>query len=447
MTKLHIWIVTFASVVLISGNAMSAQLLFTPSVKVSEEYNDNIDLDRKNKKDDFITRVSLGFTADLLEQTAGLSLSYNPSYNFYADNSDNNYWQHVLNARLWNDFSRSTRLELSNYFLYSQDPLDDDDVEDNQGNIVVRGNDRQRTQDTYYRDLATARLNHRFGVEDRIYAQFVYGINEYNNPDDEDSQEIAPSVGLIYWFTQWTGMELVGGYTRGLYDEQDSSDFSNYDGRLRLNHRVSPRFGIYGQYRQIYRDWDQQGFVNTDGNNDGEVENNYNVYAPSAGVFYEFDQDLTASLGLGWYYQQIENEDDQNGPYVSSDINKLWSAPGWSLRARGSTGIDSEDFSDQNQGFRRFVRADLIGRYDFTRQLFGDARLGFGYSDFINDTEKDYRYTARVGLGYTVFRWMTVRLDYEFNKLDEINGDDDYEQNRVYATITLQPDLPWRLWD
>jgi len=42
---------------------------------------------------------------------------------------------------------------------------------------------------------------------------------------------------------------------------------------------------------------------------------------------------------------------------------------------------------------------------------------------------------------------MTVRLAYAFNKLDNINGQDDYEQNRVFATITLQPDVPWRIWD
>ena len=442
MTKPRIWMLIMALMGLAASNANSAQFLLTPRISVTEEYNDNIDLDRKNKQDDFITTVSPGFTAELLGQTAGLSLSYDPAYNFYDENSDNDYWRHQLNARLWNDFSRNTRLELFNYFLYSQDPLDDDDVEDEQGNIVARGNDRQRTQDTYYLDRATARLNHRFGVEDRIYAQFVYGINEYDNPDDEDSQEIAPSVGLIYWFTQWTGMELDGGYTRGLYDEDNSSDFSNYQGRLRLNQRVSPRFGIYGQYGHAYRDWDEEGVVDTD----GEVENNYTVYAPSAGVFYQFDRDLTASLGLGWFYQQIENEDDQDGPFVNADINKLWEAPGWSLRARGSSGIDSEDFSDQNQGFRRFAQAELIGRYDITRQLFGDARLRYRYSDFIQgDEDETHRYTAAVGLGYNVLRWMTLRLGYEFNKLDDINGTDDYEQNRVFVEVTLQPDQPLRI--
>jgi hypothetical protein len=40
---------------------------------------------------------------------------------------------------------------------------------------------------------------------------------------------------------------------------------------------------------------------------------------------------------------------------------------------------------------------------------------------------------------------MSVRLGYEFDKLDNINGEDDYERNRVFATVTLEPDVPWRL--
>jgi predicted porin len=208
---------------------------------------------------------------------------------------------------------------------------------------------------------------------------------------------------------------------------------------------MSPRFGLYGQYLHIYRDWDEEGVVSAD----GEIETNYIVYAPSAGVFYEFDRDLSASLGLGWFYRQIEDDDDQDGPFFDAGINKLWAAPGWSIRARGSSGIDSEDFSDRNEGFRRFAQAELIGRYDFTQRLFGDARLRYRYSDFLqsDNDEKDHRYTAGVGVGYLVFRWMTVRVGYDFDKLDNINGVDDYEQNRVYATVTLQPDVPWRIWD
>ena len=94
-------------------------------------------------------------------------------------------------------------------------------------------------------------------------------------------------------------------------------------------------------------------------------------------------------------------------------------------------------------------QAELIGRYNFTRDFFGDIRSRYRYSDFVNseDDEVDHRYSVDVGLGYSVTRWMTLRLAYAFDKLDAINSTDDYEQNRAYVTVTLQPDQPWRLWD
>jgi hypothetical protein len=424
--------------------AFAAQLTFTPRVSVTEEYNDNLDLDRRNKMDDFITTVTVGGTLELVGQLSGVRIAYDPGYSFYADHDEFNSWEHNLLGTAWHDFSRQTRLELTNYFLYSEDPLADDDVEDERGDIIVSGNDRRNNRDKFWRENATARLSHQFGVEDSMYAQFTYGLVKYDNPADEDSQESTPAAGVVYWFSQWTGVELHGAYTRGVYDAGTSSDFNNYLGRLRLNQRVTREFGVYGEYQHIYRDFDE-----VIGGAGGDVDRDYTVYAPSAGVFYQFDPTLTSSLGVGYYYQDIEDAEDEEGPFIEAEINKLWDFQRWSIRARGSSGIDSQDFSDTNLGFRRFATAELIGRYNFTRDFFGDLGLRYRYSDFIDSAEDevDHRYTVDAGLGYSVTRWMTLRLAYALDKLDAINSTDDYEQNRVYLTVTLQPDQPWRLWD
>jgi hypothetical protein len=306
-----------------------------------------------------------------------------------------------------------------------------------------RGNDRNNKQTTYYRNNASARLSHQFGPENSTYAAFTYEIAKYDDPDDEDSHHFSPSAGLTYWFSNWWGMDIHGEYTRGLYDEDDNNDFNNYMGRLRLNRRIDREFGVYGEYKHIFRDYDEKDSIGFTSDQD------YMVYAPSAGLFYQFDRTLTASLGAGYFYQQIVNDKDQKGPFVSADLNKLWDYKTWSIRTRGSSGIDSEDFSDNNQGFRRYAQAEIIGRYDFTRELFGDCGLRYRYSDFIAADEGglEHRYTADVGLGYILTRWMTLRIAYQFNKLDAQDSTDDYDQHRVYASVTLQPDHPWRIWD
>jgi hypothetical protein len=43
---------------------------------------------------------------------------------------------------------------------------------------------------------------------------------------------------------------------------------------------------------------------------------------------------------------------------------------------------------------------------------------------------------------------MTLRLSYAYTKLTAINSSsNDYEENSVLFTVTLQPDLPWKIWD
>ena len=218
-------------------------------------------------------------------------------------------------------------------------------------------------------------------------------------------------------------------------------------GRVRLNHRLSPRFGFFEQYRQIYRNYDgnQAGQAQ---NGNGQLNQDYLVYAPSVGLFYQFDPTLTASLGVGYFYQQVQNGQDQKGPFPTAEINKLWDYQTWSIRTRGSAGLASEDFSAQNQGFARYAQTDITGRYNFTRQFYGEATFLYRYADYINSENNEVDHTIRpqVGLGYEVFRWMSLKLSYSYNKLIATNSSvNDYEENSVLFTVTLQPDQPWRV--
>jgi hypothetical protein len=455
MRKSHLLtLLVLALVVAAENAAFAAELNFTPRTSVSERWSDNIYLERSEKRSDFITTPTLGFTAETRGQATGLSLSYDAGYNFYARYDENDGWQHNAVGSFWHNFTRDTRLDLSNAFLYTKDPLSDRDVVNQQGNVVAPGDYSARQGlNTYYRDYSTARLTHQFGPENSVYGQFVYGFLKNKSDQYQDSQEISPSAGMTYWWSAWTGIELEGSYLRGLYDDASDNqngtaedDFNQVSGRVRLNHRLSPAFGIFEQYQQIYRNYDGSQAGQTQ-NDNGQLNQDYIVYAPSVGVFYQFDPTLTASLGVGYFYQQVKDGRDQQGPFPTAEINKLWDYQRWNVRARGSAGIDSQDFSAQNQGFERFAQIDLLGRYNFTRQFYGDAGITYRYSDYINseDDEVDHFIRPNVGIGYDVFRWMTMRLSYTFNKLVATNNSvNDYEENSVLFTITLQPDQPWR---
>ena len=454
MKKIAKGIMLLLSLILVAGAAFAAELNFTPRTSVSERWSDNIYLERSEKRSDFITTPTLGFTAETRGQATGLSLSYDAGYNFYARYDENDGWQHNAVGSFWHNFTRDTRFDLSKAFLYTKDPLNDRDVVNQQGNVVAPGDYSGRQGlNTYYRNYSTARLAHQFGPENSVYGQFVYGFLKNNSDEYQDSQEIAPSAGMTYWWSTWAGLELEGGYLRGLYDKTEGQtingqedDFNQVSGRVRFNQRLSPQFGIFEQYQQIYRDYDGNQTDQTQ-NDNGQLNQDYLVYAPSVGVFYQFDPTLTASFGFGYFYQQVQNDKDQQGVFPIADINKIWDYQRWNVRARGTAGLGSQDFSADNQGFTRYVQTDLTGRYNFTRQFFGDAGITYRYSDYINgeNDEADHFIRPTVGLGYQVFRWLTLQLSYTFTKLEVTNNSTDgYEENSVLFTVALQPDQPWR---
>ena len=102
----------------------AAQFLFVPELTVGVEYTDNIFLTPTNEVDDFITTTGLRLTGQILGRTAGLELTYNPSFSAFADNSDFNFWRHAGRLYTWNDLRRSTRISLSNDYLETENPRD-----------------------------------------------------------------------------------------------------------------------------------------------------------------------------------------------------------------------------------------------------------------------------------------------------------------------------------
>jgi hypothetical protein len=201
---------------------------------------------------------------------------------------------------------------------------------------------------------------------------------------------------------------------------------------------MTRHFSLFVQYDQIKRNY-------TSG-----IDNDYVVYAPSAGFTYDFSEDMYLRLGLGIYKQVIENEKDHDDPFINGEISKTWDFTRGSINLTGLSGLTQNDFGAQNIGFQQFAAIRGTANYNFTRQIVGDIGAFYRYahtparSDEVDEDDEDSnRYQARVGIGYEPTRWMTLRLGYEFNKYDT-NANDDYTENRVLLTITLVPDQPWR---
>jgi hypothetical protein len=290
-------------------------------------------------------------------------------------------------------------------------------------------------------------LSHQFGKEDSVYAGFTYGLLRNNDSQEEDNDNYSPSVGLNYWFGPKFGIQSNATYTKADFDQdsdfvgEGTSDFDNYAGSIQFIGRTGERFSVFAQHNQIYRDFD--------GNND----NDYMVYAPSAGFTYVVEKGLNLRLGAGYFYQDVDNGDDNQGVFGNSQIDKIWDFQRGSITLTALTGLDQNNFGAENIGLEKFAGVQGTALYKMTRTISWDIDGSYRYSDAIgnadqganDDTGKNvHRY--RVGSGFTIepLKWMAIRLGYTFRKVNSDNEANEYEEHRGLLKITLTPSQPYR---
>jgi hypothetical protein len=452
MKTANAFIVTLIAVFSISTAASAYEVIFTPRAATSVEYTDNIFLSSDDEQDELLTIISAGFTLELLEQTKGLEITYDPSYVFYNEYSENDTLRHDAQISGWKDLGRNTRLEITNRFLLTEDPLGEDDlIRDDE--VVIPGDTTiRRTRNEYYTNTAIMRINHQFGPENNIYGEFLYSFLRNDDPGIEDNDRYEPSIGLNYWFSAEYGIETRATYTKGKFSRDDellgtpTDDFEDWFGSLRMIRNVTRHFSVYAQYDHTQRNYD------------GDEDDDYTLYEPSVGLEYNFDRYFRVTLGLGYFYQDIDNDDNEDGLFGSGEIRKTWDFRRGEIRLTGTTGLRQNDFGAQRLGLERFGTLRTDANYYFTRTFSGDLRGVFNYSDVINPDEADgidnqKRYVGEAGLSYLPLRWMALRLSYQYTQFDSDvknditrigRTDETYRENRVMFMIVMQADPPWR---
>jgi opacity protein-like surface antigen len=449
--KLKMISVVFFAVFFLAHSAFAVRWTFQPRVSGTEEYTSNVFLSEDNEEDDWITTFSAGFTAQALAKNSELQVDYEPSYSFYKDFDENDGWRHDARLRGFSNLSQRMRFDIRNDFLRTQDPLDDEDIlilreesVEQEGDPTIRQGRR-----TFYRNTASSRLSYRFGRDDLLYAGFLWGFLRNDDPQEENNDRYEPRLGLNYWFGPKFGVETNATYTRGEFDQDNdfvgdpSDDFKNYAGSVRFIYRTKTRFSIFAGHRQAYRDFD----------NDVGDSNDYMVYAPSAGFTYVVDKGLNVRLGAGYFYQDVDDEEDEQGLFGDAQIDRTWEYRRGLVNLTALTGLEQRNFGSQNIGLERFIGTQGLARYDFLRNLSGDINGRYRFSNRVGDADRPgdddtgknvHRYNVGAGLEYLPLKWMTIRLGYTFRKVISDNDSDEYDEHRGLLRVTLTTEQPFR---
>lgn len=420
-------ILTLSIFLLYSAQAFAVEITFTPRLTLGGEYNDNIFRTPDDEQDDYIYTVSPGVTLGFQGATAGLTLSYNPSYVQYQEDSYDDQWRHFGSALGKWRMSRSTTLAFNHSVTISEDAADD------QGDTTV--NALTGRTNRFTRNAGNASFTYQFGITDSLSLGYKYSLLEYEErtEDVENSRRSTPYMDFSWWFTQQLGFNFYTDYTYGQFDRSDN--FDSYSGNLRFLLKLTPRLDMFVQY----------GYMQTV--YDGETEEDYTVNNPGLGFDYIAGETTNVSLAFGYMVRDREFSEDDEGLVVTGNVNTVLPFSRGQFNITASSGYSQDTFASENLGFSIYYGANLGLNYNFTRVFGSNVFVAYKYSDYLDQEPEieDYLYSAGAGLSYIAFRWLRFGLNYTHRSLISSSDPRDYTENRVSLTATIEPSIPFKL--
>ena len=393
---------------------------FTPAISVSETYDDNINLDPTNERDDYITAVTPSIALSILAENTDLTLHYAPSFVFYDENSEDDTTRHLAALTWGQDLTQYIRFNLTDTYYRSEEPIEY--AEDVQG---VRTN-RQK----YWRNTGDASLQFLFGAQNTL--AFGYGHNYLKNEDPtlNDGKIQTPFATLAYWFNVKNGVDLNYQYTKADFSRDVGVPSDDYDGHtagMRYIHRLNPQTSGFIGYSLTTRDFD------------GLTED-YDVHEGSAGLDHAFSPDVSIALAGGYFIRENERSDEETGYTYDASLIKQFQRGSISI---GTAGGWAESYLDAE-------------RRGFTRYYSGNARLDYQLLERVNwyaggtyrldrdATKREWdSWGGNAGISCTFLRYFSLSLDYWYAERDDDVDTEDYKSNRVMLTLTASKLYRW----
>ncbi len=445
------------SLTILSSLAFAAKYTFIPRLGLNSYYTDNIFLTPKDKESAFVTTAILGLTAGVSGKTAGIDVTFDPGYTFYSNDSDRNYWR--LNAGLnsFVDITRNTTFSLRDDFYLTRDPDPDQLINDVRADpdAFVDPTTRQG-RDKWWRNNLTARVDHQFGADKSVFAEYRNRIlRNDNNEQYEDSDVNTGFAGFTYfWGPKW-GTTIEGTFSRRTYEELadfdgiPSSDSDLWGGRAQLIRRFSRTTDGYLEYTYGNLKYTSGNLISTVpgfGQPTIVVNENYQTHDVRVGANYEIAEDILLTINVGWAFKLNDITSNQDGAVGDLVLRKNLKRGG--VRVEAGAGYDFGNFNAtaQSYGFTRYYRGGVTGDWEIFRRLIGDIYGAYRhnkYIDTIPERDED-RFLAGAGLTWQPFRWGSIRLGYAFRKNTSEVDANEYTENRILLNLSLATELPYR---
>ncbi|MBC2714015.1 MAG: outer membrane beta-barrel protein [Desulfobacteraceae bacterium] len=394
-----------------------AAVSFYPYISVGNTFTDNLNLTAENEEYDFITTLSPGIDVSMTGQFSALSLSYIPTYASYLRFPENNTLRHNAVLDTSRQITRTTRVEFSDYYLYTEDPISDIDT------TVRRG------REPYEENTAAFSVSNQFGPEDSIELGYEYFFLNNRSPIIEDREYHRPGITMNYWpVPNRYASELEISYTRSTFDV--SQDYDDVYGRLRLTRLFGPHLEVYAEYTHELTDYVAEG-------------EDYQVYSPLVGFIWDEYINYNFLASFGYFFRKNDHGKVDSGPVGTIETHYTLDQ-GTSVSISGNAGYDRASYGAENLGFNPYYGVTGSVDYPLGRRLNSNIFAGYRWNIYPDEEpdRDDAVWRTGAGLTYQALPWMIVEVNYIFRKLDSNIDLNDYVENRAEIIVTLNPRQP-----
>jgi hypothetical protein len=398
-------------------------------ITVDSEYNDNLNLTKENQKKDFITTISPGVKFSNMDAQSGITLDAKAGAVLYNEYTNLNYISGNINLDSKYLTSSHFNFYLKNSYIRSEDPREREFFTMTEDNKFVLSTETQRG--VYWRNVVSPTVEYQFGPESRAGVTYRNNVYQTAAVGGENSMENYVSPFITYWLNRQNGISMSYAYTNGHFET--SPDFNSHKVNASYMLRFTPKAtaSLNGGYTK--QEYSAQSSVQS---------RDYAIYESSLGISYLFSSTLSASAQVGYYWQNPEIGQNNDGLTFKADISQRDARTTYNLSFQG--GYTQDYFTSQNLGFQKYYRATG------TITHFLDRRLSIGGLGSVERTEsepesasdpghRDTIYGAGANLSYLPFNWLKFSLAYTYNQKNtnyRYEAVSEYKENKGMLTVT-----------
>lgn len=434
-----------------------------------------------DNKDERYSRLRLGPLVTLTSSAPRdeIKLHYSPKFWYDFENSDNNV-DHDLRASLSRYLAPNWQLKLADDYLltdqhrYSTDTTDrtaeSSDTATTTGDTGTTSDDTLMLTDTdnrrrYWTNDLSLRSEYEYLHNSQFTLGYRYNIlrnietEERLTYEDYDRHQVTSGVG--HRFSPVWKLSVYGSYTRGLYDENESStsrpdeeilekDLDEYDAVMALQEK----FLEYHQHTLSYKFYGVEY--------DAEERNNAYIHDITLGWQWDVSKNTLVGLGAGPSYVKPE---DMDGEWqYNANMHFVYSFERGRLRFTAERGYEVFNFTgtDEDNGFREFFQTKLEFDYHLADDLSASLYTGYRNEDqdvtritavtveedamdendlTETDTINRERLSAGAGLAYSFWQWYKAILSYDYIRQDSELIDDSFDEHRIALTLSYETEL------